>query len=198
MKISSILIFIGFLCIILGIAIFVKTYFPVISLELNYQVNAAQGQLAIKREIKPQDSQFGIVIPKIDANAKIIPNVDPYNARQYQVALTKGIAHALGTAFPGNEGDVFLFSHSSVNFYEAQKYNSIFYLLNKMEKGDEIDLYYNNGKFKYLVTDKKTVAAEQVKYLSGNGSKKTVTLMTCWPPGTTWERLLVTGELVKD
>lgn len=198
MKISSVLITLGVASVLVGIVIFVAVFYPVISVELNYQIDKSQGQLMVKREIKPQDSQFGIVIPKIGANAKIIPNVDPYNAKEYQTALTKGIAHAQLTVFPGEAGNVFLFSHSSVNFYEAQKYNSIFYLLDKMEKGDEIDLYYYDEKFKYLVTDKKTVGADEIKYLAGDRFKKTVTLMTCWPPGTTWKRLIVTGELAED
>ncbi len=196
--ISSVLIFTGFISIVFGIVIFVAVFYPVIKVELNYQLEKSQGKLAIKREINPQDSQFGIVIPKIGANAKIIANVDPYNAKKYQAALTQGIAHAQSTVFPGEAGNVFLFSHSSVNFYEAQRYNSIFYLLDKMVVGDEIDLYFSDEKFKYLVTDKKTVGAGEVKYLSGDGSKKTVTLMTCWPPGTTFKRLLVIGELSED
>ena len=198
MKISSVLTILGVVSILAGIVIFVKTFLPVILIELDYQINTSQGQFAVKREIKPQGSEFEIVIPKIGANARIIPYVDPLNAKEYQVALTKGIAHARGTAYPGETGNVFLFSHSSVNFYEAQRYNSVFYLLDKMEKGDEIDLYLNGNKFRYLVTDKKTVDAKEVKYLSGDASKKTVTLMTCWPPGTTFKRLLVIGELTKD
>lgn len=173
-------------------------FYPVISVELDYQLGKSQGNLAVKREIRPIDTQLGIVIPKIGANARIIPNVDPYNAKEYQAALTGGVAHAQLTVFPGEVGNIFLFSHSSVNFLEARKYNSIFYLLYKMEKGDEIDLYRGGRKFKYLVTEKKTIAAGDVKYLQGEESKKTVTLMTCWPPGTTYKRLLVIGELSKD
>lgn len=195
---SSVLIVIGFLSIMVGFVISVAIFYPVITVELNYQLDNLQGRLAVKREIQPLDSQFGIVIPKIGANAKIIPNVDPYDENQYQEALTQGVAHARFTVFPGEGGNMFLFAHSSVNFLEAQKYNSIFYLLYKLEKGDEIDLYYNGEKFKYLVTEKKTVGADEVKYLSGDGSKKTVTLMTCWPPGTTYKRLLVIGEAAKD
>ncbi len=197
-KLSSVLIALGLISIVSAIIIFVATFYPVIMVELNYQLKQTQGGLEVKRVIIPKDSDFGIVIPKISANSKVIPNVDPYNNIEYQVALTKGVAHAMGTSLPGYAGNVFLFSHSSVNFYEANRYNSIFYLLDKLEKGDEIDLYYKGGKFKYLVTDKKTVGAEEVKYLSGDGSKKTVTLMTCWPPGTTFKRLLVIGELSKD
>ncbi len=137
-KLSSVLIALGLISIVSAIIIFVATFYPVIMVELNYQLKQTQGGLEVKRVIIPKDSDFGIVIPKISANSKVIPNVDPYNNIEYQVALTKGVAHAMGTSLPGYAGNVFLFSHSSVNFYEANRYNSIFYLLDKLEKGDEI------------------------------------------------------------
>ncbi|MCR4306159.1 MAG: class E sortase [Candidatus Daviesbacteria bacterium] len=129
------------------------------------------------------------------ANVKIVPNVDPFNVKDYQIALTRGVAHAKGTAFPNGVGNVFLFSHSSVSFYEANRYNSIFYLLDKLAVGDEIDLYYLNSKFEYSVTEKKVVDAADIKYLASSGSGRTVTLMTCWPPGTSFKRLMVIAKL---
>jgi len=153
-------------------------------------------RLAVRpKSITPIDEAFGIVIPKLGANARIIPNVNPYDSSVYQQALTQGVAHATGTVFPGRVGNVFLFSHSSVNFYEANRYNSIFYLLYKLEIGDEINLYYKGEKFVYRVTEKKTVNPKDVSYLTGQTTKKVVTLMTCWPPGTTTKRLLVIAEL---
>lgn len=197
-KLSSVLIVSGLISIALGFVIFVATFYPVIMAEGNYQLTQAQGNLMVKRGIVPKDSDFGIVIPKIAANSKVIPSVDPYNSGEYQAALTKGVAHAIRTSFPGEPGNVFLFSHSSVNFYEANRYNSVFYLLYKLERGDEIDLYYAGRKFKYSVTNKKIVNADNVEYLRSLGSVQTVTLMTCWPPGTTFKRLLVIGELLED
>lgn len=194
-KIPNLLIIAGLVLVLGATLILVLTFYPVFKTETEYFV---KGPLQGSQEITPIDTEFGIVIPKIRANSKIIADVNPYNEKEYQWALTKGVAHAKGTALPEQSGNVFIFSHSSANFYEAQRYNSIFYLLYKMEKGDEIDLYRGGRKFKYLVTEKKTVAAEDVKYLSGDGSKKTVTLMTCWPPGTTYKRLLVIGELSEN
>src|SRR3989344_2637882 len=188
-KLSSVLIRVGIICIILAFILFIFIFYPVISTEVTYQVNTLTKET--KQEIKPLDSGFGIVIPKIRANAKIVANVNPYSSREYQFALTKGVAHAKGTDYPGQEGNVFLFSHSSVNFYEASRYNSIFYLLDKMEKGDRVELYYKNEKFIYKVTDKKVVLASDVKYLENGGNGKTLVLMTCWPAGTSWKRLLI-------
>lgn len=147
-----------------------------------------------------KDPFFSIIIPKIGANSKVISDVDPYDSKVYQTALTKGVAHAKGTAYPGETGNSFFFAHSSDNFYNANRYNSVFYLLNKMEKGDFFYLVYKDWVYKYVVTETSVVNHDEIRYLENNTSKskKTATLMTCWPAGTTISRLVVVGELVED
>lgn len=142
----------------------------------------------------PVDESFGIVIPKIRANAKVIADVDPNNSVEYQRALTKGVAQAKGTAHPGEEGNIFIFSHSGVDFYEANRYNAVFYLLNKLESGDDIFLFYEGKKVTYKVKEKKTVGAEEVQYMASKPGERIVTLMTCWPAGTDLKRLVVIAE----
>jgi sortase A len=192
-RLSSVLIFLGIVFILTSFLVFTFIFLPVFMVEVKYQINPPTG--GQKKEIAPVDDNFGIIIPKINANAKVIANVNPYNSAEYQVALTRGVAHALGTNFPGQPGNVFIFAHSSVDFFNARRFNSVFYLLDKLEKGDEILLYYNKEKFKYQVTEKKIVAASEVQYLADAGDNKTVTLMTCWPSGTTMKRLIVIGEI---
>ncbi|MFH0864171.1 MAG: sortase [Candidatus Gottesmanbacteria bacterium] len=192
-NLPKILTLFGFLSILTSGIILIFTFYPVFNTEINYEIKSVIKPF-IKQSLKPIDTDFGIVILKIDANSKIVANVDPYNSKEYQWALTKGVAHARGSSFPGELGNVFIFSHSSVNFYEAVRYNSIFYLLNKLEKGDEIDLYYKDKKFKYLVNEKKMVNSGDIQYLSGKNSDRTVTLMTCWPPGTDLKRLIVIAD----
>jgi LPXTG-site transpeptidase (sortase) family protein len=191
-KLPQLLIYVGTLLIVGSLILFTLIFFPVAKVEINYNLNKTK----VVKEIIPIDKNFGIVIPKINANAKIIPQVDPYDSQIYQVALTKGVAQAKGTAYPDQIGNMFLFSHSSVNLLEATRYNSIFYLLSKLEKKDEIDIYYKGSKYKYKVTDIKTVDPKAVSYLSSKSDVGTLTLMTCWPPGTTFERLLIIAKLI--
>ena len=146
--------------------------------------------------LKPVNEEFGIVIPKIRANAAVIANVSPFNEKEYQMALTKGVAQARDTALPGQKGNIFIFAHSAGDFYNANRYNAIFYLLSKMQKKDPIFLIYKGKKFKYLVREVKTVAGEELQYLNKTNYEKSLTLMTCWPPGTTLKRLLVIAEQI--
>lgn len=183
----------GIVCIALGTAILLLTFLPIFKEETFYTLRTITK--AGKKDIAPIDAQFGIVIPKLGANAHVIANVDPYNHSEYQQALTKGIAHARGTVYPGDVGNLFLFSHSSVNFYEASQYNSVFYLINKLEAGDAITLYYKGNRFDYTVKKKTMTEPSDVSFLTRQTTNKELTLMTCWPPGTTYKRLMVIAEL---
>lgn len=147
--------------------------------------------------IVAKDSNFSIIVPKIGANSRVIKNVDPYNSKIYQQELTKGVAHAKGTVLPGEEGNSFYFAHSSDNFYNANRYNSVFYLLRKMEPEDSFFLVYESNIFEYKVLEVKLVEGGAVEYLEENTTERLVTLMTCWPPGTTLQRLVVVGQLVE-
>ncbi len=161
----------------------------------------ALSKLLKNKKIKlliPPDPKFSIVIPKIAANSIIIPNVDPSNEKEYLAALKKGVAHTKGTAFPGQPGHIFLFAHSTDYFWNVGRYNAVFYLLYKLEKGDEIDIFYNNQRFVYKVIDKTIITPDQVEYLTRKTNKEFLTLQTCWPPGTTLKRILVFAVRVSD
>jgi len=140
----------------------------------------------------PKDTNFSILIPKLGANAKIFPNIDPANEDQYRAVLKEGVAHAAGSVFPGIPGTIYLFAHSTDNFWDVGRYNAIFYLLKDLDKGDSITLFYNNKRYDYQVSDKKIVDANDVSYLVNSQKSETqLILQTCWPPGTTWKRLMV-------
>ena len=160
--------------------------------EIRYQIIKAQGQT--KKELVPLNTDFGIVIPSLGINAKVVKNVNPLDPAIYQKALTQGVAHAQGTVLPGENGNTFIFSHSSENFYEATRYNSIFYLLPKVAVGDTITLYYQTNRYDYHVTEKKIVDPSDTSYLYKKSDKPMLTLMTCYPPGTNFKRYIVVAN----
>ncbi|GAB4219495.1 MAG: hypothetical protein Fur009_5920 [Candidatus Microgenomates bacterium] len=148
--------------------------------------------------LRPVDPEFSIVIPKVGANAKVLPNIDASNEKIYLDALNHGVAHTLGTAFPGEGGHIFLFAHSTDYFWNVSTYNAIFYLLYKLEKGDEIDLFYKGQRYVYKVIGSEVVDPSQVQYLTRKTNREFLTLQTCWPPGTTLKRLLVFAVRVAE
>lgn len=186
------------------------TFLPVIYQEIKYQYNKIVGNISsgisddktndipvnIELKYTPPNYDFAIVIPKINVSAPVYANIDPFNEREFRQVLRQGVAHAKGTAFPGETGNSFIFAHSTDIFDNVSKYNAIFYLIGKLENGDEVYVYYNNQKFIYYVYDKKVVSADSLQYLKPLiQDKKTLTLSTCYPPGTTWKRLVVLLEL---
>ncbi|MCX6732782.1 MAG: sortase [Candidatus Roizmanbacteria bacterium] len=146
----------------------------------------------------PEDPNFSVVIPKIGANARIIPGVDTANERVYSDALKKGVAQALGTAFPGEGGHIFLFAHSTDYWWNVTSYNAVFYLLGKLVKGDAINIFYKGERYVYRVIDMKIVDPSEVEYITRKTNTEFLTLQTCWPLGTTFKRLLVFATRVAD
>jgi sortase A len=186
------LILIGIIFLLLAVSIPILTYLPVFKAEISYQVQKNDPLISLS----PVDEDFSVIIPKINANTKVIQDVDPFDSRIYQVALTRGIAHAKGTSTPDKPGNTFIFAHSALNWYQANQFNAVFYLLNKLEKGDEIVVYYQKEKYNYKVAETKIIKGNQVDYLSSKPNTNTLTLMTCWPPGTTINRLVVIASLL--
>ncbi len=160
--------------------------------------SASFSDIAVKntqvRSLTPVDADFGIVIPKIAANSKVIANVNAADYQTYMEALKIGVAHALGTSLPGEGGNIYLFAHSTDNIWNVGRYNAIFYLLKELEKGDEINLFYQGVRYIYFVESKEIVEPSAIDFLLKPSFEEKLTLQTCWPPGTTLKRLIVIAK----
>lgn len=140
------------------------------------------------------DPYFSIYIPKINAKANIIPNVDPGSPRDYLKALSHGVAHAKGTNYPGQGKLIYLFSHSTDSPLNFARYNAVFYLLGKLEVGDRIEIFFMNQRHEYAVSQKFTTTANDTSWITDDGSGEKLVLQTCNPPGTSWNRLLIVAK----
>lgn len=141
----------------------------------------------------PKDTEFSILIPKIGASAKIFPNVDPSSEDSFLPVLKQGVAHAKGTVFPGIAGNIYLFAHSTDSFWDVGRYNAVFYLLKDLTEGDEVVVFFDNKRHDYVVTKSQIVGAQEVSHIvdAQRTGEEQLILQTCWPPGTTFQRLLV-------
>jgi len=138
----------------------------------------------------------GISIPAVFIDAPVIYNVDPNDKPAYLAALAHGIAQASSTAFPGSGGLGYYFAHSSTPQF-VQKYNAVFYLLGKLHAGDDIYLWHQGDRFDYKVTGSKVTNPNDLSFLTATYPAETIVLQTCWPPGTTLQRLLVFAQRVR-
>jgi LPXTG-site transpeptidase (sortase) family protein len=151
-----------------------------------------------QQSITPPDEHFSLVIPKIGASAKVYPNVDPDKESDFLPVLQHGIAHAKGSVFPGMEGNVYLFAHSTDNWWDVGRYNAVFYLLKDLKLGDQITVFFEGQRYDYTVKETIISSPDDISYLTREHSgPEQLVLQTCWPPGTTWKRLLVLASPTK-
>ncbi|MBI4033137.1 MAG: sortase [Candidatus Blackburnbacteria bacterium] len=202
--------------VVAGVAGLLVTFWPIVSAEVTYRLNPPQEKVsyttsafgslleeaqAEEERTKLLAEQFGVpntefsaYIPRIGAKATIVANVDPSNESDYKAALIKGVAHAQNSSYPGQNGGTYLFAHSTDSPLNFNRYNAVFYLLNelKSEDKDEIYIFFLNKVYKYRITEKHVVDADDVSWLTNTrtGPQRLI-LQTCWPPGTTWKRLVV-------
>lgn len=200
--------YLGILLLLGGLTVVILTFYPIISAYFKYYFNP-QPQKEVRVEIVEDeqiteeidedteivflDKDFGLYIPKIGANAKVVKNVNPYDEDEYINALYSGVAHAKDSSTPDSSGNIFLFAHSAVNFYERRKYNVYFYLLTELEKDDLIYVSYEGDIYTYQVLETKKVNPTEVQYLGTYSNEDTLTLMTCWPAGMNVKRMIVTA-----
>ncbi len=144
----------------------------------------------------PKDPNFSIIVEKIGADAPIIANVDASNKAVYTDALRRGVAHALGTSFPGQAGVTYLFAHSTDTIFNVPRFNAVFYLLKDMAVGDKIVIFFAGKRYDYAVTESKITEPEDVSYFTMKTEAQILVLQTCYPPGTSWKRLLVIAKPV--
>lgn len=147
------------------------------------------------------NTQFSIYIPKISARAPIVENVDPSDEPAMWEALRHGVAQAAGTKLPDEGGGMFLFAHSAGDPWQIAQYNAVFYKLNDLQAGDNdlIYVFYQGYAYTYKVSQKYIVDGSDTSWITrAKEGKERLIIQTCWPPGTTWKRLIVVAERVLD
>ena len=107
----------------------------------------------------------------------------------------------LGEIFCGRS-DSFIFGHSALPaFYDPTDPKKVFSKLNDLDPGDKFFVNYNGKELVYKVNFKKIMEPSELDPLNPPNpfaiGKPTLTLMTCYPPGTTNKRLVVSAELMK-
>ena len=140
------------------------------------------------------DSNYSIFIPKIEAMSRVISDVSLTSEPEYLAALKQGVAEAKGLAHPGWRGTTYLFAHSTDSPLNFARYNAVFYLLDKLTPGDKIEIVYKGKLYKYRVESREILAAGDTKYLVPQKDREILVLQTCFPPGTSWKRLVVVAK----
>lgn len=121
-----------------------------------------------------------IQIPAIDIDAPVVQG-DGWEQ------LKKGVGQHIGTANPGEKGNVVLSAHNDI-------FGEIFRELDRLETGDEVVVYTNQRSYTYIVSQSRIVEPTMVEVMEST-SQPTVTLISCYPYLVDNQRIVVTARL---
>lgn len=107
-----------------------------------------------------------IQIPAIEVDAPIVQG-DGWEQ------LKKGVGQHLGSANPGERGNVVLSAHNDI-------FGEIFRNLDRLVPGDLVILYTNQRSYTYIVVDTKIVQPTAVEVMAPT-PQPTATLISCYP-----------------
>lgn len=138
-----------------------------------------------------------VIIPKINVQIPVDYNVNTTNENVIENDLEAGVVHFPTTVLPGQLGNAAFFGHSSNNIFNPGQYKFAFVLLHTLVDGDTFYLTYNHTLYVYKVISHTVVSPSDVSVLGPvSGQQATATLITCDPPGTSINRLIVVGQQI--
>jgi len=127
-----------------------------------------------------------------------IPKINIYDAKVKVGGedLKKSLVHYQPVTLPGSIGNTVIFGHSTLpQLYNVNDYKTIFTFLPSLSEGDVIKVGLQNNAYEYVVSEMFVVKPDQVSVLNQTTDSSILTLVTCVPPGTYWNRLVVRAKL---
>lgn len=137
-----------------------------------------------------------IIIPKINLEVPVVFDLGSVNEADIQNALEDGVVHFASSPNPGEIGNSVIVGHSSNNILNSGKYKFAFVLLKRLEAEDTFFVHRNGIRYTYKVYKKEIVTPSNLSVLQTQERPNTMTLITCDPPGTSINRLIITAEQI--
>ena len=137
-----------------------------------------------------------IIIPKINLEVPVVFGLNSVEEADIQNALEDGVVHFASSPNPGEIGNIVIVGHSSNNILNKGKYKFAFVLLKRLEAEDTFFVQKDGVRYTYKVYKKEIVSPDTVSVLGPQDKPNTITLITCDPPGTSVNRLVVTAEQI--
>jgi len=126
------------------------------------------------------DQAIRLQVPAINIDAPIVQG-DGFEQ------LKKGVGQNIGSANPGQSGNVVLSAHNDV-------YGEIFRYLDRLAPGDQVILYTQQRQYVYVVDSTAIVEPTAVEVMASTGNP-TVTLISCYPYLVDKQRIVVFARL---
>lgn len=136
-------------------------------------------------------------IPRLNLQVPLIWSKDPAD---FETDLSRGVIHYPGTALPGEQGTIYVSGHSSDYFWKKDAYSQVFAKINYLTAGDDVfvEVFGLDSKtytYRYQVVGNAIYKPDdQLQFIDNAGSK--LNLSTCWPIGTSQDRLVVSAQQI--
>jgi sortase A len=122
------------------------------------------------------------MIPAIEVDAPVVEG-DTWED------LKKGVGHRIGTALPGETGNMVVSAHNDT-------YGEIFRDLLDLGAGDEVLVYTDEGAYRYIVNRVDIVLPTQVEVMAPT-DYAALTMITCYPYLLDTHRIVVVADLAE-
>ena len=146
---------------------------------------------------------FSISIPSIGVRAPVLlPDRRYWDAKkwdlleeQMQIALLNGTAAYPHSVRPGYLGSLIITGHSSPPDERAKEspYGRIFSRLPELKHDDKITIAWQGNVMTYRVVRISIVEPTDTEILAQGGDRPYLKLITCYPIGTTKQRIVITA-----
>ncbi len=141
-----------------------------------------QSQTTIALPPPSPEQAIRVQINAIDVDAPIVQG-DTFEQ------LKKGVGQYIGSADPGERGNIVLSAHNDV-------FGEIFRHLDQLQPGDEITVFSNLRSYTYVVEETLVVDPLFVEVVAPT-TDATITLISCYPYLVNDQRIVVKGSLAQ-
>lgn len=154
------------------------------------QVASFAARIPAVRPTPRPEGPIRVKIPRLNVDQAVVYGDD-------WEALKLGVGHHIGSANPGERGNVVLSAHNDI-------YGSIFQHLDRLQPGDEITVYTWTKNYTYVVQPQdergtvkghRVVLPTDVWVLQPVGDQARLTLISCYPYRVNTKRIVVFATL---
>lgn len=149
-----------------------------------------------KTEFAYTDKENSLEIPILGIYAPIVFSQST-DKKVLAKDLNKGVIVYPGSVLPGEKGPTVILGHSSPLNWPKVRYDWVFNNLNDLKIGDSVIININRKQYIYKITQKNIIEKGQdLASISSTADKNVLILVSCWPPGKDYKRIVVQAELI--
>ncbi|MGH7240529.1 MAG: sortase [Candidatus Saccharimonadales bacterium] len=159
------------------------------------QLNTAQAATESPSPIVSASADNSLSIPAIGLNTAVVIG-QTTDSVILENDLNDGVVYYPGSVLPGQPGEIVVLGHSAPPGWPHERHDWVFSNISDLKAGDTVTLNFNGHQYHYAVKDQGIIQQGQdVKATDFNGKNNVLELVSCWPPGKNYKRIVVQAIL---